>query len=100
MNQKFLRSITTSILTAALVSTSAPFLQAQKQGKVLTGQGAMGDWSTDAPGVWRHITTADMQKAYESPSVNNGLRLVKRLEGAMLNVPDVFHLEDLVSGVR
>src|SRR5437868_2805912 len=100
MNQKFLRSITTSILTAALVSTSAPFLQAQKQGKVLTGQGAMGDWSTDAPGVWRHITTADMPKAYESPSVNNGPRLVKRPEGAMPKVPDGFKVEEFVSGLR
>src|SRR5437660_8046017 len=100
MSNRITRSITIFIITTAMISSSTRVIHSQKQDKVLTGQGAMGDWSTDAPGVWRHITTADMPKAYESPSVNNGPRLVKRPEGAMPKVPDGFKVEEFVSGLR
>src|SRR5713226_5546492 len=98
MNNRVIRSITVFIVTTALISSSAPIIHSQKQDKVLTGQGAMGDWSTDAPGVWRHITVADMPKPFESPSVNNGPKLVKRPEGAMPIVPNGFKVEEFASG--
>ena len=55
--------------------------------RVLTGRAALGDWTTDAPGVRRRITAADLPKPYESRSVNNHPRIVKRPEGARPRVP-------------
>ena len=36
-------------------------------GRVLTGEGALGDWTTDAPGVRRRITVADLPRPYATP---------------------------------
>ena len=74
--------------------------QAEKPRGVLTGQGAAGDWTTDAPGVRRRITTADMPKPYQTGSARNGPRLVKRPEGALPAVPPGFKVEEFASGFR
>lgn len=74
-------------------------MQMQKQGGVLVGQKAFGDWTTDAPGVRRRITTADLPPPFETPSVDNGPRMVKRPEGAMPKVPNGFKVEEFVSGL-
>ena len=100
MNQRVTRSITSFIIAAAVIFSAVPFVQTQTKGKVLTGQGAMGDWTTDAPGVWRHITTADLPKPFESPSVQNGPKLVKRPAGAMPVVPAGFKVEEFASGFK
>ena len=68
--------------------------------KLLTGQGANGDWSTDAPGVRRKIVPADLPKPFESKSVDNGPRLVRRPEGALPVVPKGFKVEEFASGFR
>jgi glucose/arabinose dehydrogenase len=68
--------------------------------KVLAGQGAMGDWTTDAPGVRRHITTADMPKPYESKSVTNGPKLVPRPAGALPVVSSGFKVDEFASGFK
>ena len=93
-------SISSIIVTLALVVSSGPFALGQSKGKVLTGQGAMGDWTTQAPGVRRRITTVDLPKPFESPSAQNGPRLVKRPEGAMPQVPAGFKVEEFASGFR
>ena len=100
MDQRIFRSITTFVVTAAMIVTATPFAISQNKGKVLTGQGAMGDWQTDAPGVWRHITTADLPQPFESPSVTNGPKLVKRPDGAMPVVPAGFKVEEFASGFK
>src|SRR3954464_825692 len=74
-----------TVLCAAVlagVMLTSQICQAQKQ-KVLTGQGAAGDWTTDVPGVRRRITVSDMPKPYESKSVQNGPKLVPRPSGAL-----------------
>jgi glucose/arabinose dehydrogenase len=68
--------------------------------KVLTGQGAAGDWTTDAPGVRRKITAADMPKPYQTESVRNGPKLVKRPEGDLPVVPPGFKVEEFASGFK
>lgn len=68
--------------------------------KVLTGKDALGDWSTDAPGVRRKITTADLPKAFETESVRNPPKLVKRPEGALPKVPEGFKVEEFLGGLR
>ena len=69
-------------------------------GGVLKGQDALGDWTTDAPGVRRHLTLADLPPQYATPSVDNGPRVVGRPEGAMPRVPAGFKVEEYVSGLN
>jgi glucose/arabinose dehydrogenase len=64
---------------------------------VLTGQGALGDWTTDAPGVRRQITVEDLPQPFASPSVNNGPRIVKRPENAWPKAPAGFKVEELLA---
>ena len=107
-----MRFISLRILIVPMIVTAAMSFAAQScypqkndssrsQGsKVLTGQGAAGDWSTDAPGVRRRITTADLPKPYQSDSVQNGARLVKRPDGALPVVPPGFKVEEFASGFK
>jgi glucose/arabinose dehydrogenase len=69
-------------------------------GKVLTGQGAFGDWTTDAPGVRRHITVADLPRPYATRSVDAGSRVVPRPEGAWPKAPAGFKVEEFASGLE
>lgn len=66
---------------------------AQSGGKVLTGRAAMGDWTTDAPGVRRRITFADLPQPYATESIDNGPRIVGRPEGAWPKAPQGFTVE-------
>ncbi|HWW74230.1 MAG TPA: sorbosone dehydrogenase family protein [Pyrinomonadaceae bacterium] len=79
--------------SAASSQTRAP------QG-VLTGKAALGDWTTDAPGVRRRITTADLPKPYATRSVDAGSGVVKRPEGAWPKVPAGFKVEEFASGLQ
>ncbi|HEX8720162.1 MAG TPA: sorbosone dehydrogenase family protein [Pyrinomonadaceae bacterium] len=72
---------------------------ARQTGKVLTGQGAFGDWTTDAPGVRRRITAADLPRPYATRSVDAGSRVVARPEGAWPKVPPGFKVEEFAAGL-
>jgi len=97
-----------SIITAIVIITSTLVVPhesiSQKRNgsatSVLTGQGAAGDWTTDAPGVRRRITPADLPQPYQSESVRNGPKLVKRPEGALPAVPSGFTVEEFASGFK
>jgi glucose/arabinose dehydrogenase len=58
--------------------------------KVLTGKDAFGDWSTDAPGVRRLIKVDDLPPPNDTPSVDNGPKVVPRPEGAWPVAPKGF----------
>lgn len=64
-----------------------------------TGQEALGDWTTDAPGVRRKITVDDLAKPYDTPSAKNFPRVVKRPEGAWPKAPEGFEVTEFVSGL-
>ena len=49
----------------------------------LKGKDALGDWTTDAPGVRRKITVADLATPYDTPSANNHPRVVGAAPGGM-----------------
>src|SRR5580765_866214 len=100
MSVSIFRPITIFVIAVAVISSSSSVVLSQKQEKVLTGQGAMGDWTTDAPGVRRRITTSDLPKPFESPSAQNGPKLVKRPEGAVPVVPKGFKVEEFASGFK
>ena len=67
---------------AVLSTVSAEDVGVRPSGHVLTGKAALGDWTTDAPGVRRKITLDDLATPYDTPSANNVPRVVKRPEGA------------------
>jgi glucose/arabinose dehydrogenase len=104
MNKEYCRALIFSVAMATVIAsfTQASFSQKNegKQKQVLTGQGAAGDWSTDAPGVRRHITTADLPKPYMSESVQNGPKLVKRPDRALPLVPEGFKVEEFLGGLK
>ncbi len=67
---------------------------------VLTGKAALGDWTTDAPGVRRRLTTADLPQPFDTKSVDNGPRLVPRPEGAWPKAPAGFKVEEFAGGLQ
>ena len=82
------------------IETISTATVAQPTGEVLTGKNALGDWTTDAPGVRRRITTADLPAPYETKSVDNGPFNSGRPAGAMPKVADGFKVEEFASGLN
>jgi hypothetical protein len=68
--------------------------------KVLTGKDALGDWSTDAPGVRRLITPADMPPPFDTPHVDNGPQMAPRPENAWPKAPAGFKVEQFATGLN
>jgi glucose/arabinose dehydrogenase len=100
------RRISLALLTAAMVaagttdeSRKAVAADAPKAGSTLTGKDALGDWTTDAPGVRRKITAADLATPGETPSANNHPRLVERPEGAWPKAPEGFEVTEFAAGL-
>lgn len=52
-----------------------------------TGPAAFGDWESDAPGVRRKITPADLPKPYASRSASNSVRVVAQPAAALKAPP-------------
>lgn len=69
-------------------------------GELRTGAAAFGDWTSDAPGVRRKITAADLPAPNAKESVDNGPREVARPAGAELKVPPGFKIEQFATGFR
>ncbi len=68
-----------------------------RAGDALTGKNALGDWTTDAPGVRRKITVDDLATPYETPSANNFPRVVRRPEGAWPKAPQGFEVTEFAT---
>ena len=85
------RSFRAMSLVMALSAT--PALAAD----VRTGKDALGDWTTDAPGVRRKLTLSDLATPYETPSANNFPRVVKRPEGAWPKAPAGFEVTEFAT---
>src|SRR6266496_882347 len=86
-------------ITAAFslaVSTAAN----SESGTLLTGKTAMGDWRSDAPGVRRKITVADLPPPSSNVFAINRARVVDRPTGTQLQVPPGFKIELYASGFR
>jgi glucose/arabinose dehydrogenase len=67
---------------------------------VLTGQAAMGDWTTDAPGVRRKLTPEDLPAPYATTSADNGATIVPRPAGVLPRVPEGFVVDLLTTDVK
>src|SRR5277367_5863544 len=55
-----------ALVSASLLSITSSPLRAQDT--ILTGPAAYGDWTKDAPGVWRRITAADLPQPSDKPA--------------------------------
>jgi glucose/arabinose dehydrogenase len=86
-------------LLAVTIVDGRSALAADAAGKTLTGKDALGDWTTDAPGVRRKLTLADLASPYETPSVRNRPRVVRRPEGAWPKAPNGFEVTEFASGL-
>jgi hypothetical protein len=83
--------------------TIAPVLGAQdvtQPGRLLTGKAAMGDWTSDAPGVRRKITVADLRPPSSHVLAINPPGMVARPADAHLNAPPGFKIDMLATGFR
>lgn len=67
---------------------------------ILTGSAAYGDWTKDAPGVWRLIKPQDLPPAYATASARNTSVLVTRPPGMLPRVPPGFTVSPLLSGLQ
>jgi glucose/arabinose dehydrogenase len=98
-----MRSISCSVLAGAAIAlaASSPSSAAPSPDPaVLTGKAALGDWTSDAPGVRRKLVPADLPAPYATPSANNSARIVPRPPGALPRVPDGFVVELLTKQVK
>jgi hypothetical protein len=86
------------IWSTALVGIAAIALVGQSS-PILTGTTAYGDWRSDAPGVRRKITVADMPPPYATASVNNGPTVLARPADAWPKAPPGFVVELVASGL-
>ena len=65
-----------------------------------TGAAAMDDWTSDAPGVQRRITVADLPRSYATESATEMAKLVSRPEGAWPKVPPGFEVGLFATGLK
>ena len=80
-----------------LTATTALGQDQKPAEKTLTGKDALGDWTTDAPGVRRKVTVGDLDMPYATPSANNHPRIVPRPEGAWPKVPEGFEVTEFAT---
>src|SRR5688572_11556217 len=68
--------------------------------KLLTGKAAMGDWTTDAPGVRRKLSANELPEPNLDQSAQNHPKLVKRPERAHPKVPEGFTVQEFAAGLN
>jgi glucose/arabinose dehydrogenase len=68
--------------------------------KLLTGKAAMGDWTSDAPGVRRRISVDDLPPPSSNILAINPPHVINRPAGTQLQVPPGFKIETYASGFR
>ena len=87
-------------ILCALVFASARADDAKPSGPVLTGKEALGDWTTDAPGIRRKLTLDDLPPPFDTPSAQNFPRPVARPEGAWPHAPKGFKVTEFATGLN
>ncbi len=87
---------TATALLGSFARADAP----RPHSEVFVGRNALGDWTTDAPGVRRRLTIADLPRPYDTPSARNGAKIVPRPEGAWPRVPEGFKVTEFAKGLQ
>lgn len=100
-----LLTVAAAVAVGATACASAPDKPAKSRpantlaSKTLTGKEALGDWTTDAPGVRRRLTLEDLPAPYTTPSIDNGPHMVPRPEGAWPKAPGGFTVTAFRTGL-
>lgn len=90
------------IFTASAFYQNVLFAQSDGSASLrepLTGKEALGDWTTDAPGVRRKITLEDLATPYDTTSAKNHPRIVERPDGAWPQAPSGFKVKEFATGL-
>ena len=66
---------------------------------ILSGQNAFASHTNVRPGVWRHITAADLPKPGATPSAPNFPRIVAKPDNAWPQAPEGFKVELYAAGL-
>jgi glucose/arabinose dehydrogenase len=86
------------LLLILLVNTSTTFGEERNSpSSTLTGKDALGDWTTDAPGIRRKIMVDDLVKPYDTPSAKNHPRVVSRPKDAWPKAPAGFEVTEFLT---
>src|SRR6266511_4024453 len=93
-------SVSCAIFIAATFSLAVSIGATAESGTLLTGKAAMGDWTSDAPGVRRKITVNDLPAPSSNILAINRAHVVERPAGAQLRVPPGFTIEWYAGGFR
>jgi glucose/arabinose dehydrogenase len=93
-------SIFCTIWIAFHLTLNADTATAAERESLLTGKAAMGDWTTDAPGVRREITVQDLPAPSSNILSINSPRVVGRPDNAQLQVPSGFKIDLYATGFR
>jgi glucose/arabinose dehydrogenase len=89
-----------ALFIAAVFSTAASSAAVTDTATPLTGKAALGDWTSDAPGVRRKITVQDLPPPSSNILAINRARVVSRPAGVPLRVPRGFKIELYAEGFR
>src|SRR6266567_4224350 len=92
--------VSCAIFIAATFSLGVSIGAAADSGTLLTGKAAMGDWTSDAPGVRRKITVNDLPAPSSNILAINRAHVVERPASAQLRVPPGFTIELYAGGFR
>jgi glucose/arabinose dehydrogenase len=87
------------ILPVVLTASTALGDDPKRENRTLTGKQALGDWTTDGPGVRRKITVDDLATPYDTPSVMNFPRVSPRPQGAWPKAPEGFEVTEFATGL-
>lgn len=88
-----------SILPVVLAASTAFGDDPKPGARTLTGKDALGDYTTDAPGVRRKVTVDDLATPYDTPSAVNFPRVAPRPEGAWPKAPEGFEVTEFAKGL-
>ncbi len=86
-------------LTAFLVGQTIAVAENDSH-KLITGKAAMGDWTSDAPGLRRKINVADLPPPGSNVLAINFPRVIARPADAQLRVPSGFKIDMYASSFR
>ncbi len=89
-----------AVLISFGVSLAAEIGAGAENGKLLTGKAAMGDWTSDAPGVRRKITVEDLPAPGSNLLAINPPHVVERPADAQLRAPPGFKIDMYASEFR
>ena len=93
MSQRLL----SGLLSLTLITATTLGDDASTGKRTLTGQDALGDWTTDGPGVRRKVTVDDLARPYDTPSAKNHPKVVSRPEGAWPQAPEGFEVTEFAT---